>query len=152
MKPPSIAITRCRWRPTRERALGPGLIRLTKPSEAPRAAAAVAGIVGLVPQNEFIIDEQLSSIARSARRSDGSDGTTFASLGLKWVQRKIMQSSDLDDRRALLGRRILLEIGDRAGCRFSIAESLTWIIFCPQSAIVAERASSGCPRFQRGRE
>ena len=46
----------------------------------------------------------------------------------------------------------LREIGDPADYRFSIAENLTWIIFCPQSAIVAKRASSGCPRFQRGRE
>src|ERR1700722_19489750 len=49
----------------------PGLIRLTKPSEAPSPGGkAVAGIVGFAPQNEFIIDEQTSprSLAAHAAR------------------------------------------------------------------------------------
>jgi hypothetical protein len=82
----------------------PGLIRLTKPSEAPSPGGkAVAGIVGFAPQNELIMMSNLSSIARSARRSDGSDGTPFASTGLKWAERKIMQFSDLDDGPAFTG-------------------------------------------------
>jgi hypothetical protein len=82
----------------------PGLIRLTKPSETPSPGGkAVAGIVGFAPQNEFIIDEQ-PLLDRSQRAPLGwLDGTPFASVGLKWVERKIMQSSDLDDRPAFTG-------------------------------------------------
>jgi hypothetical protein len=82
----------------------PGLIRLTKPSEAPRPAARPSlELSGSHRRTNSSSMSNLSSIARRARRSDGSDGTPFASVGLKWVERKIMQSSDLDDRPAFTG-------------------------------------------------
>src|SRR5271154_5189898 len=60
---------------------------------------------------------------------------------------KIMQSSDLDDRRAITEAAHFAEMRDRGGRRFSIAKRLTRVIFCPQSAIIAGRARLSLPKI-----
>jgi DNA-binding GntR family transcriptional regulator len=68
---------------------------------------------------------------------------------LRWVSsgcREDYAASDLNHQQAFIGAAHFAEMRDRAGRRFSIARRLTRVIFCPQSAIIAERASSGLPK------
>ena len=49
-----------------------------------------------------------------------------------------MQSRGLNERRALARAEHFAEMGARGGRRFSIAQRLTWVTFCPQSASLGD--------------
>jgi hypothetical protein len=60
---------------------------------------------------------------------------------------KIMPSSGLDDRRALIGAELFAEMGDRGDRSVLKADHLTWDAFCPQSAKIGDRARLSLPKI-----